>query len=179
MASADQSANGSAATGLAAGRAEEVADRASGEDGQVTVIVQLEEPKAVSGMTMQSEAAQTTRHQVMQRRIRALAGAAAEADEADSRQGGHSMALQSSDDASACFGVEYDYYHAIDGFAVTVPLQALEDIRALDGVKSATVAREFEVPKDVSDGEASAALGNQSWLDMTGADAVEETGSGR
>ena len=70
----------------------------------------------------------------------------------------------------------HDYYHVIDGFAIKAPAGVLDDIKAMDGVKTAFLGENLDVPEDEGDQDAPK---NQSSLDMTAADQVEETGEGQ
>lgn len=152
------------------------ADGASQSD-LATVIVQLETP--ARGLSTQSDD-QENRHRVFQDQIAAIAAQAGANGNSESRSGlsTQSGQVDSSNADASVFSVEYDYYHAIDGFAVAVPRAALDDIAALPGVKSAFIARELEVPHDMPSASDDAPS-NQDSLDMTHADAVSQRGDGQ
>lgn len=70
----------------------------------------------------------------------------------------------------------YDYYHAIDGFAIKAPANLLKTIQDLDGVKNAFIEKGYEVPADQGMQDAPA---NQTSLDMTAADQIKQKGDGQ
>lgn len=140
---------------------------------KVTIIVQLEEG-GNQGVTLFStllgRAAQD-RHSYFKDRIREAAGDLTGQDE---DQGG--LQLFSLSEADDSVQELRDYYNVIDGFAVKAPAGTLEAIKAMDGVKNAFLSEEHEIPVDEGD---QGTVQNQSSLDMTGADQVEETGKGQ
>ena len=141
---------------------------ASGEagEGNVTIIVQLDEgEQGVSLLNHIMGNADEARHAYFKSQVRELAAEATGVDGALRAQ-------------SAADGVQelYDYYHAIDGFAVKAPAAALDAIKALDGVKNAFIEQRYEVPAD--EGVQDAPM-NQTSLDMTGADAIDQKGEGQ
>ncbi len=69
-----------------------------------------------------------------------------------------------------------DYYHAIDGFAITAPANTVDDIVQLRGVKTAFVEQVHQLPKNQGD---QPVLKNQSSLDMTQAGNVDYKGDGQ
>ncbi|KAB7789929.1 leucine-rich repeat protein [Bifidobacterium leontopitheci] len=78
--------------------------------------------------------------------------------------------------AQPTFKSEYDYWHAIDGFAVKAPASLLPQIQKMAGVKRAFIAQSHAIPKDDTDQDIPK---NQSSLDMTKADQVSEKGAGQ
>ncbi len=170
-------------------------------DGNVTIIVQLEEAEnqGFSLFSFLFDNSDESRHSRFKDEIRELASAvetapaAEESEESDSdertQNGGEGMALLSAKtDASSSSGdgeVQelHDYYNVIDGFAVKAPASILDDIKALSGVKNAFIETVYEVPTDQeSTGTTTldvAELKNQNALDATGADETGFTGKGQ
>lgn len=139
-------------------------------DENVTIIVQLEEGDQGVGLFSRLFGTATQdRHSYFKDKIRALA-----ADAAGDRAGG--AQLLSADSAETVQEL-HDYYHAIDGFAVKAPASTLESIKALDGVKNAFVETIYYLPDEST--EAGEGLQNQTSLDMTGADQVDQKGDGQ
>lgn len=135
------------ARGLTLGR---TAAAAATNDAQVTIIVELDAEPQLASVASEDDtaagesntAAAEARHASVKDSIRALV--AEDAGEAD--QDG--ISLQSDDEL-----VEevYDYYHALDGFAIKAPASALSAIRQLDGVKHAFIEQAYEVTVDQGD----------------------------
>lgn len=71
----------------------------------------------------------------------------------------------------------HDYYNVLDGFAVKAPAKTLEEIKNLDGVKNAFVEHMYSVSADQQD--SGLELKNQTSLDITQADDVEQKGDGQ
>lgn len=139
---------------------------------KVTIIVQLEDGgnQGVSLFSNLLGRAQQDRHAYFKDCIRQVAAQQLGTDE----NGGIQLfSTQAADDAVQEL---HDYYHVIDGFAIKAPAGVLDDIKAMDGVKRAFLGENLDIPQD--EGE-QAAPKNQSSLDMTAADQVEETGEGQ
>lgn len=139
---------------------------------KVTIIVQLEDGgnQGVSLFSNLLGRAQQDRHAYFKDCIRQVVAQQLGTDE----NGGIQLfSTQAADDAVQEL---HDYYHVIDGFAIKAPAGVLDDIKAMDGVKRAFLGENLDIPKD--EGE-QAAPKNQSSLDMTAADQVEETGEGQ
>ncbi len=149
-------------------------DDSSKGDEKVTIIVQLEEggSQGVSLFSWLGGTVNEDRHQHFKNEIRSLAG-----DDASDEEAGI-LSLFSSESASADDSIDelYDYYNAIDGFAIKAPASILEDVKALDGVKNAFIEQSYQVPADQGD---QSSYKNQSSLDMTGADEVDQKGDGQ
>lgn len=169
---------------------------------QVTIIVELEEG-GNQGVSLFSNLFGTQakdRHAYFKDCIREVAAQQNGSDA--SSNGGIQLFSAATDDGS----VEelYDYYNAIDGFAVKAPAGTLDSIKAMDGVKNAFIEVVHELPTDqgeqagsvldagatelVTDEEGNSEGGetattsapkNQSSLTMTGADQASETGKGQ
>lgn len=135
-------------------------------EGNVTIIVQLEEGGS-QGATLLSSifgTATQDRHTYFKDKVRELA---TEADE-----NGATLFSVADDPVQEL----HDYYHVIDGFAIKAPAAILDDIKALDGVKSAFIETLHEIPEDeASEG----GVANQDSLNMTGADDVDYSGKGQ
>ena len=135
-------------------------------EGNVTIIVQLEEGGS-QGTTLLSSifgTAKQDRHTYFKDKVRELA---TEADE-----NGATLFSVADDPVQEL----HDYYHVIDGFAIKAPAAILDDIKALDGVKSAFIETLHEIPEDeASEG----GVANQDSLNMTGADDVDYSGKGQ
>ncbi|MCI1661469.1 MAG: leucine-rich repeat protein [Actinomyces sp.] len=71
-----------------------------------------------------------------------------------------------------------DYTHVLDGFAVTVPADAVEGIQKVEGVQAAFVENVQDVPTPADPGDAPEFI-NASSLAMTGADRLTQTGDGQ
>lgn len=139
---------------------------------KVTIIVQLEDggSQGVSLFGNLLGRAQQDRHAYFKDCIRQVVAQQLGTDE----NGG--IQLFSTQAADGAVQELHDYYHVIDGFAIKVPVGVLDDIKAMDGVKRAFLGENLDIPQD--EGE-QAAPKNQSSLDMTAADQVEETGEGQ
>ena len=146
------------------------ADRAAGSDdadGNVTIIVQLEDggSEGVTPFSHLLGRAAQDRHAYFKDRIRDLVA----------QTPATSFFSADGQPDTPQFQELQDYYHAIDGFAVKAPKSTLDDIKAMDGVKNAFVERIHEVPADEGAQEGPQ---NQTSLDMTGADKVAQKGDG-
>lgn len=172
-------------------------------EGNATIIVQLEEQGPfASVLNFITGTDAQDRHARVKGEIRSLAASEASKDvSADDEGSGMSVLSVDQGNAGARAGsasdegeqsvapvagdVEelYDYYHAIDGFAVRAPASLLDEIKAIDGVKNAFIEQTYEVPadqgSDASDGEgAQTAYENASSREAIGVDNVSFTGAG-
>lgn len=154
-----------------------VAPAFAGEDGgleadgeQVTIIVRLGEPTGSHGR-LSAMGVSTMRHYAMLAEVCAIA----RRHEAASRANGELLGILSQ---GGDVEMVADYRHVFDGFAVTVPRLALDDVRAIDGVSEAFIEHEYKSPEEAAGG-AFDSIGNQSALDMTSADRVNQKGDGQ
>ena len=142
---------------------------------KVTIIVQLEDggTQGVSLFSNLLGRAQQDRHAYFKDCIREVAQQQIGTDD----NGGIQLfSAQSADAGEDPVQELHDYYHVIDGFAIKAPAGVLDSIKAMDGVKNAFYGQTFSVPED--EGE-QAGVQNQSSLDMTAADQVDEKGDGQ
>ena len=154
------------------------------EQGNVTIIVQLEDggTQGVSLFSRIMGSVNQDRHSYFKSQIRDLVSeeqvqgiSLLSADDAD----GSDSANDETNNAAAQqpeFQELYDYYNAIDGFAIKAPANLLETIQNLDGVKNAFIEKGYEVPADQGTQDAPA---NQTSLDMTEADQIDQKGDGQ
>ena len=184
-ADADDSAKPSAANAVEQAMQQAAAD--ADEQGNVTIIVQLEDGAGARGVSLFSRVMGTVnqdRHSYLKNQIRDMVE-----QEQGQEQGFSLFGLLNDDESSsedAARGADdaeqpefqelYDYYHAIDGFAIKAPANLLKTIQDLDGVKNAFIEKGYEVPADQGMQDAPA---NQTSLDMTAADQVEQKGDGQ
>jgi len=157
--------------------------------GNVTIIVQLEDGAGARGVSLFSRVMGTVnqdRHNYFKNQIRDMV----EQEQGQEQEQGFSLfgllgdGDSSSEDAAHDAGDAeqpefqelYDYYHAIDGFAIKAPANLLKTIQDLDGVKNAFIEKGYEVPADQGMQDAPA---NQTSLDMTAADQIKQKGDGQ
>lgn len=157
--------------------------------GNVTIIVQLEDGAGARGVSLFSRVMGTVnqdRHNYFKNQIRDMV----EQEQGQEQEQGFSLfgllddGNSSSEDAARDAGDAeqpefqelYDYYHAIDGFAIKAPANLLKTIQDLDGVKNAFIEKGYEVPADQGMQDAPA---NQTSLDMTAADQIKQKGDGQ
>lgn len=142
---------------------------------KVTIIVQLEDggTQGVSLFSNLLGRAQQDRHAYFKDCIREVAQQQIGTDD----NGGIQLFSAQSADADEDPVQElHDYYHVIDGFAIKAPAGVLDSIKTMDGVKNAFYGQTFSVPEDEGEQEG---VANQSSLDMTAADQVDEKGDGQ
>ncbi len=155
--------------------------------GNVTIIVQLEDGAGARGVSLFSRVMGTVnqdRHSWFKNQIRDMVEQEQGQEQAFSLFGLLGDGESSSEDAARDAGDAeqpefqelYDYYHAIDGFAIKAPANLLKTIQDLDGVKNAFIEKGYEVPADQGMQDAPA---NQTSLDMTAADQIEQKGDGQ
>lgn len=155
--------------------------------GNVTIIVQLEDGAGARGVSLFSRVMGTVnqdRHNYFKNQIRDMVEQEQGQEQGFSLFGLLGDGDSSSEDAARDAGDAeqpefqelYDYYHAIDGFAIKAPANLLKTIQDLDGVKNAFIEKGYEVPADQGMQDAPA---NQTSLDMTAADQIEQKGDGQ
>ena len=153
------------------------------KQGNVTIIVQLENggTQGVSLFSRIMGSVNQDRHGYFKDQIRDLVSEeqaqgisllSADSDDADSADSADGQTATQQPE----FQELYDYYNAIDGFAIKAPANLLETIQSLDGVKNAFIEKGYEVPADQGMQDAPA---NQTSLDMTAADQIEQKGDGQ
>lgn len=155
--------------------------------GNVTIIVQLEDGAGARGVSLFSRVMGTVnqdRHNYFKNQIRDMVEQEQGQEQGFSLFGLLGDGNSSSEDAARDAGDAeqpefqelYDYYHAIDGFAIKAPANLLKTIQDLDGVKNAFIEKGYEVPADQGMQDAPA---NQTSLDMTAADQIKQKGDGQ
>ena len=155
--------------------------------GNVTIIVQLEDGAGARGVSLFSRVMGTVnqdRHNYFKNQIRDMVEQEQGQEQGFSLFGllgdGNSSSEDAAHDAGDAeqpeFQELYDYYHAIDGFAIKAPANLLKTIQDLDGVKNAFIEKGYEVPADQGMQDAPA---NQTSLDMTAADQIKQKGDGQ
>ncbi len=149
---------------------------ADDDDGNVTIIVQLEEQETTqfNPFSFLFSSTAESRHNQFKNKIKELA--ADQADQGEVNPVESVLSLFSADEEAGSVEDVHDYYNVIDGFAIKAPASTLEGILALDGVKHAFIEQEYAVPADQ---EADTDYKNQNALDITGADQVDEEGDGQ
>lgn len=184
-ADSDDSAQPSTASAVEQAMQQAAAD-ADGQ-GNVTIIVQLEDGAGARGVSLFSRVMGTVnqdRHNYFKNQIRDMVEQEQGQEQGFSLFGLLGDGDSSSEDAARDAGDAeqpefqelYDYYHAIDGFAIKAPANLLKTIQDLDGVKNAFIEKGYEVPADQGMQDAPA---NQTSLDMTAADQIEQKGDGQ
>ena len=184
-ANSDDSAQPSTANAVEQAMQQAAAD-ADGQ-GNVTIIVQLEDGAGARGVSLFSRVMGTVnqdRHNYFKNQIRDMVEQEQGQEQGFSLFGLLGDGNSSSEDAARDAGDAeqpefqelYDYYHAIDGFAIKAPANLLKTIQDLDGVKNAFIEKGYEVPADQGMQDAPA---NQTSLDMTAADQIKQKGDGQ
>lgn len=142
---------------------------------KVTIIVQLEDggTQGISLFSSLLGRAQQDRHAYFKDCIRQAAQQQLGTDDSGGIQ---LLSMQSADSGDDPVQELHDYYHVIDGFAIKAPAGVLDSIKSMDGVKNAFLGQNLSIPAD--EGE-QPGLENQSSLDMTAADQVDEKGDGQ
>lgn len=130
--------------------------------GNVTIIVQLEDGAGARGVSLFSRVMGTVnqdRHNYFKNQIRDMVEQEQGQEQGFSLFGLLGDGNSSSEDAARDAGDAeqpefqelYDYYHAIDGFAIKAPANLLKTIQDLDGVKNAFIEKGYEVPRRPGD----------------------------
>ena len=143
------------------------------DDDVVTVIVQLTGDTVSTGVTsFLSKFTAKRKHTKIKNKIEKLVSQEDE-DSSDS-------STASEEDT---FEVLYDYYYVMNGLAIQVEYQYLDDIQEMSGVETAFVENEYEVAEtsDEEDEtvEETTSYANESSLEMIGATDLEYTGKGQ
>ncbi|SDB02789.1 leucine-rich repeat protein [Eubacterium oxidoreducens] len=152
------------------------ADLVDEEDGyeptdQVTVIVELNGDAVEStDMTFFQSLVKNYEHKRVKNKIEKLVSEDTEESDAEL----YDDSQEESDEV--VFDVRYDYFHVMNGFAVEVEYQYVDDIRALSGVKNAFV-EDVHYLEDTTSSDTT--YQNESSLEMVGADSTDLTGEGQ